>query len=203
MVLLLVLVLVPISFAQGPNVRINNPDTQPVPVKQTGAFVLTPSGSPMPIKATTPIPVTATTPIPVTATTPIPITATTPIPITAVTPVPVYDAGSNFTDLNGVAGAPFTSADQTAAVASVTDAPTSGQKLVISDLIISVDTAMRVDFTVESSATVIESIYMAANSTVNVITRAKRKLAPANKKLQVKTSAAGNIRVNAFYHSEL
>lgn len=118
-------------------------------------------------------------------------------------PIPVYDAGSNWTVVHGVSGARFTSADQTAAVASVTDAPTSGKKLVVTDIIISVDTAMRVDFTEESSATVIESIYMAANSTVNLITRSKRKLATANKKLQVKTSAAGNISVNAFYYSEL
>lgn len=112
------------------------------------------------------------------------------------------DGGASWTTANGIAGARFTSADQTAAVASVTSAPTSGQKLVITDIIISVDTAMRVDFTVESSATVIESVYMAANSTVNLITRSKRKLATADKKLQVKTSAAGNISVNAFYYSE-
>jgi hypothetical protein len=43
---------------------------------------------------------------------------------------------------------------------------------------------------------------MAANSTVNLITRSKRKLATANKALQVQTSAAGNISVNAAYYSE-
>ncbi len=117
-------------------------------------------------------------------------------------PVPVSDAGPAWTTSNGIAGARFTSVDQSAAVASVTDSPTSGKKLVITDIIISVDTAMRVDFTVESSATVIETIYMAANTTVNVITRGKRKLATADKKLQVKTSVAGNISVNAFYYSE-
>lgn len=113
------------------------------------------------------------------------------------------DAGANWTAGNGIAGARFTSADQSAAAAVVTSAPTSGQKLVITDLIISVDTAMRVDFSVESSAgTVIESIYMAANSTVNLVTRSKRKLATADKKLAVRTSASGNISVNAFYYSE-
>ncbi|MEY2512004.1 MAG: hypothetical protein QOE26_2767 [Verrucomicrobiota bacterium] len=115
-----------------------------------------------------------------------------------------YDYGAGWTTASGIAGARFTSADQSAAVASVTSAPTSGQKLVITDLIISVDTAMRVDFSVESaSGTVIESVYMAANSTVNLITRGKRKLATADKKLQVRTSVAGNISVNAFYYSEL
>lgn len=113
------------------------------------------------------------------------------------------DAGAAWTSSNGIAGAAFTSADQSGAVASVTSAPTSGQKLVITDIIISVDTAMRVDFNTESSGTVIESIYMAANSTVNLITRSKRKLATADKKLQVQTSASGNLRVNCFYYSEL
>lgn len=116
--------------------------------------------------------------------------------------VPTSDAGSAFTDLNGVAGARFTSADQSGAVASVSDAPTSGQKLVITDCVISVDTAMRVDFSVESSATVIETVYMAANSTVNLVTRAKWKLPTVNKKLQIQTSVAGNISVNPRYHSE-
>lgn len=118
--------------------------------------------------------------------------------------VQAYDKGAAWTTATGIAGARFTSADQSGAVASVTSAPTSGQKLVITDIVISVDTAMRVDFTVESaSGTVIESIYMAANSTVNLITRGKRKLATADKKLQVRTSVSGNISVNAFYFSEL
>ncbi len=116
--------------------------------------------------------------------------------------VQAQDAGPSWTTASGIAGARFTSADQSGAVASVTSAPTSGQKLVITDIIISVDTAMRVDFTVESNATVIETIYMAANTTVNLITRGKRKLAAADKKLQVRTSAAGNLSVNAFYYSE-
>lgn len=112
------------------------------------------------------------------------------------------DGGAAWTTVFGVSGARFTSADQSAAVASVTDAPTSGQKLVITDIEISVDTEMRVDFTVESSATIILSVYMAANSTVALCTRSKRKLATADKKLQVRTSAAGNVAVGVLYYSE-
>jgi hypothetical protein len=115
---------------------------------------------------------------------------------------PRSDAGPSWTTSSGIAGVRFTSADQSAA-AVVTSAPTSGQKLVITDLIVSVDTAMRVDFSVESAAsTIIESIYLAANVPVNLITRGKRKLGTADKKLAVRTSAAGNICVNAFYYSE-
>lgn len=114
----------------------------------------------------------------------------------------VLDGGPGWTTVFGVAGARFTSADQSAAVASITDAPTSGQKLVITDIEISVDTAMRVDFKEETTGTIISSIYMAASSTVHLITRSKRKLATVNKKLQVQTSATGNISVVAFYYSE-
>lgn len=112
------------------------------------------------------------------------------------------DGGAGWTTVFGVSGARFTSADQSGGVASVSDAPTSGQKLVITDIKISVDTAMKVTFREETSGTVVDEVYMTANSTVNLITRGKFKLATANKKLQVQTSAAGNISVNAFYYSE-
>ena len=112
-------------------------------------------------------------------------------------------AGLGRSSSNGIAGARFSSSNQSAAWASVTDAPESGKKLVITDIVISVDTDMRVDFSVESAnGTIIESVYMKASTTANLVTRAKRKLATADKKLQVKTSASGNITVNAYYYSE-
>lgn len=116
--------------------------------------------------------------------------------------VPVSDNGAAWTSVFGVSGAPFASADQSAAAASVTDAPTSGQKLVITDVIISVDTAMTVTLKEETSGTIFGKYYMAANSTLQITTRGKRKLATANKKLQVQTSVAGNISVNVGYWSE-
>lgn len=112
------------------------------------------------------------------------------------------DAGPAWTSARGVAGVRFTSADQSAGVASVTSAPTSGQKLVITDLVVSSDTALRIDFNVESDATVIETMYLAANSTVQQTIRSKWKLGTADKKLQVRTSAAGNISVTPYYYSE-
>lgn len=112
------------------------------------------------------------------------------------------DAGPAWTTSRGIAGARFTSADQSAAVASITDAPTSGQKLVITDLLISSDTALRLDFNVESSATVIETVYMAANETKQITLRSIWKLPTANKKLQVQASAAGNISLTPYYYSE-
>jgi hypothetical protein len=112
------------------------------------------------------------------------------------------DGGPNWTSVCGVSGARFTSANQSAAAASVTDAPTTGQKLVVTDILVSVDTAMRVDLKEETSGTIVASLYLPANGTVQFTPRSKLKLATANKKLQVQTSASGNIAVTAFYYSE-
>lgn len=115
------------------------------------------------------------------------------------------DGGPNWTTVWGVSGAPFTSSDQHSAVASVTDAPTSGQKLVLDDLLVSVDTAMSVTFKEETSAAIVLGpVYLPANGTLVWTPRGKgKKLAVANKKLQVITSVAGNIMVDAGYHSEV
>src|ERR1035437_2256350 len=67
--------------------------------------------------------------------------------------VSTQDDGPEWTSVWGVAGVPFTSADQHSAAASVTDAPTGGQKLIIDDLIVSIGTAMSVTFKEETSGT--------------------------------------------------
>lgn len=112
------------------------------------------------------------------------------------------DAGPAWVTSRGVAGARFTSNDQSAAVASITDAPTAGQKLVITDLWISSSTALRLDFNVEDSATVIETVYMAANQSIQMTLRGKWKLPTADKKLQVQSSVAGAFSITPYYYSE-
>jgi hypothetical protein len=103
----------------------------------------------------------------------------------------------------GVVGVPFTSADQSVTPADVTDAPTAGQKIVVDELFISSDTALSVTFKEATSGTVvIGPIYLAANSSLHVALKDERKLATADKKLQVQSSIAGNISVLAGYHSE-
>jgi hypothetical protein len=116
----------------------------------------------------------------------------------------VKDNGPAWTSAHGIAGLPFTSADQHSAVASVTSAPTSGQKLVITDIFVSVDTAMSVTFKEETSGTVITGpFYLPANGTIQLTPRGKQwKLPVADKKLQVLTSVSGNIMVDAGYYSE-
>jgi hypothetical protein len=114
------------------------------------------------------------------------------------------DAGPTWTTLWGVSGAPFTSANQSGSAASVTDAPTSGQKIVLDDLLISVDVAMAVTLKCETTgAVILGPVYLPANGTLIWCSRGKgKKLATADKKLQVQTSVSGNIMVDAGYHSE-
>jgi hypothetical protein len=102
----------------------------------------------------------------------------------------------------GVAGVPFTSADASSA-ASVTDAPVTGQCLVIDEVLISSGAAISVTLKEETSGTVIYGpVYMAANSTVHLKMAGRRKLPTAGKKLQAQASGAGNVSVLASYHSE-
>lgn len=115
----------------------------------------------------------------------------------------VTDNGPAWTTVRGVAGVPVASADMTTA-ANVTDAPTSDEKLVIDDILVSVGaTAMSLTFTDETSGAVIHGpLYFAANSTQQITLRGKTKLPVANSKLKCTASAAGNVTIEATYHSE-
>jgi len=114
----------------------------------------------------------------------------------------VQDGGAKWITSLGISGARFTSADASAAAASITDAPAAGKHLVVADLIISVDTNMLVDLKEETSGTVLMSLYMTAYVPVQITPRGKFTLPTADKKLQVQTSIAGNIAISAFYYSE-
>lgn len=114
---------------------------------------------------------------------------------------PTSDNGPAWTSVFGVSGAAVVSADLTSATA-VTDAPTSGQKLVIRDIVISADTAMNVLLEEETSGTDIFKVFIPANGTVQLTPRSKIKLATADKKLTAKASVAGNIAVTVTYNSE-
>ena len=135
--------------------------------------------------------------------------STDPAASTAATIIPVrVDSGGRLVGMPpgtsfGIAGARFTSADQSGGVAAVTDAPTTGQKLVVTGILVSADTAMRADFSEETSGTIVASIYVAANASGQWQPQGKVKLVTANKKLMVRTSASGNVSVTACYHSEV
>jgi len=126
-------------------------------------------------------------------------------PPTATNPIPTSDAGPAWTTVRGVNsdGEPKASADLSGGAVACTQAPVTGQKLVIDDLVVSVDTAMKVTFTEETSGKVVLAGYCSANNGFGQNTfRGKIKLATANKKLFVQTSVAGNISIQTSYHSE-
>lgn len=116
--------------------------------------------------------------------------------------VSTKDNGPAWTSSFGIAGVRFTSADQSGAKASVTDSPTTGQKLVITDLVISVDTAMTVNVYEQSKTDPLFTLYLPGPGAVQVTPRSKLKLSTADKALQVQTNVAGNIAVTAGYYSE-
>lgn len=117
--------------------------------------------------------------------------------------IPIFYAGPSWTQVFGIAGARFTSADQSAAAVAITDAPTSGQKLVIDSVLLSAGaTAQAVSLKEETSGTILATIYLPVNGTFNWIPVGKLKLATADKKLTLQDSASGNISASAFYHSE-
>lgn len=113
-----------------------------------------------------------------------------------------YDAGMAQATSLGVSGAAVTSADMTTA-AAVTDAPATGKKLVITDIIVGTDTAMDLLFEEETSGTDIFKVFVPANGTVQITTRGKVKLATAGKKLTCKASVAGNVAVTVTYYDEV
>lgn len=114
-----------------------------------------------------------------------------------------YDAGASWNSGWGVGGSPFTSADQHSAAADVTDAPISGDKLVIDDIFVSVDTSMSVTFKEATSGTVVAGpFYLSANLPYQFTPRGKLKTFVKDRKLQVITSVSGNIMVLVSYHSE-
>lgn len=111
------------------------------------------------------------------------------------------DNGPQWTSVFGVSGAAVVSADITTATA-VTDAPTAGQKLVITDIVVSTDTAMNILFEEETSGTDIFKVFLPTNGTLQITPRSKVKLATADKKLTAKGSAAGNVGITVSYYSE-
>ena len=112
-----------------------------------------------------------------------------------------YDAGMAQPTSFGVSGAAVLSADMTTA-AAVTDAPATGKKLVIVDIIASADTAMNLIFEEETSGTDIVKVFVPANGSVHIKPRGRLKLATAGKKLTAKASVSGNVAITAIYHDE-
>jgi len=113
------------------------------------------------------------------------------------TAVPTSDAGASWLQSYTTT----TSADMTGA-ADLTAAPTSGQKIVIDDVLLSSDTALYIDLLEETTATLIARVYLPAGGTAQFTPRGRVKLPTANKKLRGDASVAGNVAILVVYHSE-
>jgi hypothetical protein len=101
---------------------------------------------------------------------------------------PASDAGP----VQTVTRTPFSSADCSATPVDLTATPGASLKAVAMDIIVSVVTACTVNILTESGSTIF-SIYMGANSTVQLTPRGYVKGATVNKKLQITTSVASAI----------
>lgn len=89
-----------------------------------------------------------------------------------------------------------------ATTTDITVAPTSGQKIVLDDLIISADAAQTVSLVEETSGTVFAKFFIPANGTIQITPRDGLKAAVADKKLRVTTTSTANTSITACYHSE-
>lgn len=93
------------------------------------------------------------------------------------------------------------SADMTT-TAAISPAPASGQKLVLREIQISVDTAMNVILEEETTATDFYKFFLPENGSISLVFRYPKKLPTADKKWFAKASATGNIAITAVTTSE-
>ncbi len=112
------------------------------------------------------------------------------------------DSGPGWVSSFGVSGEAVSSANASSTPLVITDAPTTGQKIVLDDVEISVDTAMTVTLRTTTGNKVLGKYYLPAYGTIQITTRGRKKAPTANQTLECLTSVAGNISVCAVYHSE-
>ena len=94
-----------------------------------------------------------------------------------------------------------TSADMTTA-AAITPSPSSGQKVVLTDALISSDTEMVFTLQMETSNNVLAKLYLGANQTVSFSLQGYLKGDAINKKIFGLASATGNVSITAITFSE-
>lgn len=93
-----------------------------------------------------------------------------------------------------------TSSDMSTA-AAISPAPTSGQKLIGDDFIVSTDTAMSFTIQEETSEDIFAVIYLPDNGTAVITTRDGLKTNAIDKKFFGKASVPGNVSITACTHS--
>jgi len=93
------------------------------------------------------------------------------------------------------------SADMTTA-AALTAAPTAGQKIIATDILVSVAVAGFVTVQMETSTNVLAGVFLPASGAYNFCLRGLLKGDTADKKLFGKSTTAGGIAWTIKYHSE-
>lgn len=111
------------------------------------------------------------------------------------------DVGPSWTSLHKV----INSADMSGAgIAKIIDDPAAGLKFVLTDIIISVATAMNVTLKEETGGAVLGGpYYLGANSTLQITTRSKWiKTTVATDAIQALASVAGNVTIETLGYTE-
>lgn len=93
-----------------------------------------------------------------------------------------------------------TSADMQSA-ADISPAPTSGETIHAVDILVSTDTALLFSIVMETSANVLAAISLPANGTAQLTLRGEIVADVADKKLQGKASASGNVYITVNSYS--
>jgi hypothetical protein len=110
----------------------------------------------------------------------------------------IKDAGINWTRVQT-----YTTSSNMTTAAAITAAPTAGQKIVLDDLLVSVNKACLFDIEMETTGNVLAAIRLPTDGSAQLTFRNGLKGDAADKKLYGKTSvAAATIYITASYHSE-
>ncbi len=96
----------------------------------------------------------------------------------------------------------YTTSSDMQTAADITTAPPAGQHLVVTDILIGVDTAMLVQFLEETSGTCIGTVDLQTDATAFISPRGRWKLPVAGKKLQGDAGASGNVHITVWYYFE-
>ncbi len=112
------------------------------------------------------------------------------------------DAGPSWRGSQGVSGETVESADAHVTPLVITDAPSTGQKIALDDLEISVDTAMKVTIRTTTGHKKVGVYFLSPNNTLQITTRGKKRAQAIDQTLEALTSVSGNIAITANYHSE-
>ena len=97
----------------------------------------------------------------------------------------------------------YTTSSDMQTAADLTVAPPDGQNLVITDILVGVDTAMLFQFLEETSGTCIGTVDLQTDATILISPRGRWKLPGApGLKLQGDAGASGNVHVTVWYYFE-